>query len=111
MQVSRLPTARWTSAAATDESTPPDSPQITRPAGRVICGLSGGVDSSVAAALVHRAVGSRLTCIFVDHGLLRLHERDQVEQTFRRNLGLDLRVVDASGRFLAKLAGVTDPEQ
>ena len=81
------------------------------PAGRVICGLSGGVDSSVAAALVHRAVGSRLTCIFVDHGLLRLHERDQVEQTFRRNLGLDLRVVDASGRFLAQLAGVTDPER
>jgi GMP synthase (glutamine-hydrolysing) len=77
---------------------------------RVICGLSGGVDSSVAAALVHKAVGDQLTCIFVDHGLLRLHERDQVEQTFRRNLGIDLVVVDASERFLAKLAGVTDPE-
>lgn len=84
--------------------------ELVGPTTRVICGLSGGVDSSVAAALVHRAVGDRLTCIFVDHGLLRLNEREQVEQTFRRNLGIDLRTVDASKAFLSDLAGVTDPE-
>ncbi|HXT18804.1 MAG TPA: glutamine-hydrolyzing GMP synthase [Gemmatimonadaceae bacterium] len=78
---------------------------------RVICGLSGGVDSSVAAALVHRAIGHQLTCVFVDTGLLRLHERQQVEQTMHANLGIKLVTVDASTRFLDALAGVEDPEE
>jgi GMP synthase (glutamine-hydrolysing) len=78
---------------------------------RAICGLSGGVDSAVAAALVYRAIGKRLTCIFVDHGLLRAGERVQVERTFQNELGADLRVVDAASRFLGKLAGVDDPEE
>ncbi|MGH7607032.1 MAG: glutamine-hydrolyzing GMP synthase [Gemmatimonadales bacterium] len=84
---------------------------LVGPAGRAICGLSGGVDSAVAAALVHRAIGDRLTCIFVDHGLLRLGERAQVERTFRAHLGIDLRVIDATRRFLKALAGVADPEE
>ena len=78
---------------------------------RAICGLSGGVDSAVAAALVYRAIGERLTCIFVDNGLLRRGERSQVERTFRAELGADLRVVDASTLFLDQLAGVDDPEE
>ena len=77
---------------------------------RIICGLSGGVDSSVAAALVHRAVGDRLTCVFVDHGLLRAGEAEQVEDTFHRHLKIDLVHVKAADRFLDRLAGVTDPE-
>src|SRR6185437_5026040 len=78
---------------------------------RVICGLSGGVDSSVAATLVHRAIGDQLTCVFVDTGLLRLHEREQVERTFRAHLGIELVTVDASDRFLAALDGIADPEE
>ena len=78
--------------------------------GRVVCALSGGVDSSVAAALVHRAVGDALTCVFVDHGLLRSGEAEQVEDAFRRHLHVDLVHVKAADRFLEKLAGVTDPE-
>ncbi|MEO8945475.1 MAG: glutamine-hydrolyzing GMP synthase [Gemmatimonadaceae bacterium] len=77
----------------------------------VICGLSGGVDSSVAAALVHRAVGDQLTCIFVDTGLLRLHEREQVERTFRAHMGVNLVTVDASAEFLSALVGIEDPER
>ena len=78
--------------------------------GRVVCGLSGGVDSAVAATLVHRAIGDRLTCIFVDNGLLRAREAEEVVETFERNLHMNLRHVDASGRFLAALAEVTNPE-
>ena len=77
----------------------------------VVCGLSGGVDSSVAASLVHKAIGSQLVCIFVDNGLLRKNEREEVQSTFRDHFHLDLRVVDWSERFLEGLAGVTDPQQ
>jgi GMP synthase (glutamine-hydrolysing) len=77
---------------------------------RAICGLSGGVDSAVAAALVHRAIGDRLTCVFVDHGLLRKGEAEQVERDYVAATGVSLRVVDAEKRFLEALAGVTDPE-
>ncbi len=76
-----------------------------------ICGLSGGVDSSVAATLVHRALGDRLTCIFVDNGLLRKDEREGVERTFRKHMGLELIVADAQQEFLDALAGVSDPER
>ena len=76
----------------------------------VLLGLSGGVDSSVAAALIHRAIGDRLGCVFVDHGLLRLNEAEQVMDTFARHLGVRVLHVDASADFMAKLAGVSDPE-
>ncbi len=79
--------------------------------GRVVCGLSGGVDSSVAALLVNKAVADKLTCIFVDHGLLRKGEAEQVEKTFRENFKVNLISVKAQDRFLAKLKGITDPEQ
>ena len=78
---------------------------------RVICALSGGVDSSVAAALTHRAIGDQLTCIFVDNGLLRSGEKEQVKQTFAQQLHLNVRLIDASDVFLAKLKGVIDPER
>ncbi|MDO5847878.1 MAG: glutamine-hydrolyzing GMP synthase [Methanocorpusculum sp.] len=78
---------------------------------KVLCALSGGVDSSVAAVLVHRAVGKQLTCIFVDHGLLRKNEGDEVEEVFRNQFDINLVRVNAEDRFLSKLAGVTDPER
>ena len=87
--------------------------KIRREVGKeeVLLGLSGGVDSAVAAALIHRAIGAQLTCVFVDTGLLRLNEAQEVMQTFSRNLGVKVDLVDASQRFLAALAGVADPEQ
>jgi len=86
--------------------------KIRRKVGKeeVLLGLSGGVDSAVAAALIHRAIGAQLTCVFVDTGLLRLNERAQVMETFSRHLGVKVDLVDASERFLAALAGVADPE-
>jgi GMP synthase (glutamine-hydrolysing) len=81
------------------------------PDGRAICGLSGGVDSAVAAAIVQRAIGDRLTCVFVDHGLLRKGEAEQVERDFVAATGVKLRVVDSAERFLKALDGVTDPEE
>ncbi|MGI9590271.1 MAG: glutamine-hydrolyzing GMP synthase [Myxococcota bacterium] len=99
----------WTMEAFVDEACERVVEQVGD--GQVICGLSGGVDSSVAAALVHRAVGDRLTCIFVDNGLLREGEREDVEKTFRRHLEIPLVVVRAEDRFLDRLAGVDDPEE
>ena len=99
----------WTMANFVDEAVATVKQQA--PAGRMICGLSGGVDSSVAASLVHKAVGDRLTCIFVDNGLLRAREAVQVETLFRGAFKMNLVVVDAAERFLSKLAGVDDPEK
>ena len=79
--------------------------------GHVLCGLSGGVDSSVVAMLVHKAIGDRLTCVFIDNGMLRTGEREEVEHTFRNNFHINLDVVDAADRFLNKLKGVSDPEK
>jgi GMP synthase (glutamine-hydrolysing) len=99
----------WTVSSVVDEQVARIRAQVGT--GRAICGLSGGVDSAVAAALVQRAIGSQLTCVFVDHGLLRQGEAEQVEKDFVAATGVDLTVVDAAGVFLAALAGVTDPEQ
>ena len=79
--------------------------------GKAICALSGGVDSSVSAVLVHKAIGDNLTCIFVDHGLLRKSEKEEVIRVFRDEFKMNLIVVDAEERFLARLKGVTDPEE
>ena len=98
----------WTMASVVDEQVAAHPAQVGD--GRAICGLSGGVDSSVAAALVHRAVGHQLTCIYVDTGLMRKGESEQVVETFRRNMGIELIHVDAGDRFFARLAGITEPE-
>jgi GMP synthase (glutamine-hydrolysing) len=99
----------WTMVNIIDETVALVREQVG--ADRVICGLSGGVDSSVVAALLHRAIGDQLTCVFVDHGMLRLDEAEQVVRTFRDQFHIDLIHVDAEDRYLDLLAGVTDPER
>ena len=101
--------AAWTPAAVIEEQVERIRAQVGSE--RVICGLSGGVDSAVAALLVHKAVGDRLTCVFVDHGLLRENEAEQVVETFGGHFHVPLVHVDARERFLTRLAGVTEPEE
>jgi GMP synthase (glutamine-hydrolysing) len=99
----------WTHTNIIESATEQTRAQVG--SGRVLCALSGGVDSAVAAALVHRAVGDQLTCVFVDTGLMRSGEADQVEETFRRQFQVDLIHVKAADRFFSVLAGLTDPEK
>ena len=101
-------TGQWTMTSIIDTAVE----QIRAQVGdrRALCGLSGGVDSAVAAAVVHRAIGDQLTCVFVDTGLMRLHEGEQVVETFERNFGVELIHVEAGDRFFAALAGITEPE-
>ena len=100
---------QWTPGRIIEDAVERIRSQVGRD--RVILGLSGGVDSSVAAALIHRAIGDQLTCVFVDNGLLRLAEGDQVMATFAENLGVKVIRVDAEQRFLSALAGESDPEK
>lgn len=102
-----LPT--WTKVSIIEEAVKYVREEVGE--GRAICALSGGVDSSVAALLVHRAIGDRLTCVFVDHGLLRSGEAGQVVETFKKNFHINLVHVNASKRFLSRLKGVIDPEE
>ncbi|HIF95383.1 MAG: glutamine-hydrolyzing GMP synthase [Myxococcales bacterium] len=99
----------WTMASFADDAIATIKNQVGE--GRAVCGLSGGVDSSVAATLVHRAIGDQLTCIFVDHGMMRKNERHEVEALFREALGVQLISIDASDRFLNALDGVSEPEK
>jgi GMP synthase (glutamine-hydrolysing) len=101
--------ATWTMSSVIDDSIAAVRAQVGGE--RAICGLSGGVDSSVAAALVHRAIGPQLTCVYVDTGLMRKGESEQVVETFRRHLGIELIHVDAGDRFFERLEGVLDPEE
>ena len=98
----------WTMASIIDEQVAAVRAQVG--GGKVICALSGGVDSAVAAALVHRAIGHQLVCIYVDTGLMRLNESDQIVETFKRNMGIELIHVSAGPRYFEKLAGVVEPE-
>jgi len=99
----------WTMAAYRDEAIEKIRAQVGK--GRVICGLSGGVDSSVAAVLIHEAIGDQLTCVYVDHGLMRMNESEEVVGLFRDHYNIPLVPVDASDLFLGQLAGVSDPER
>ena len=99
----------WTMASIVDTQIAAVRDQVGD--GRAICGLSGGVDSAVAAALVHRAIGHQLTCVFVDTGLMRKGEADEVVETFRRHMGIELIHVEAGERFFERLRGITDPEE
>src|SRR5690606_13896003 len=101
--------ALWTAGNIVDDAIETVREQVRDE--HVILGLSGGVDSSVVAALLHRAIGEQLTCVFVDNGLLRLNEGDQVMNMFAKNMGIKVIRVDAEQEFLRKLAGVSDPEQ
>src|SRR5690606_13841519 len=98
----------WTMAAFKDEAIARIRAQVGD--GKVICGLSGGVDSSVAAVLIHEAIGDRLTCVYVDHGLMRKGESEQVVSLFRDHYNIPLIHADESARFLGALEGVSDPE-
>ena len=102
--------ATWSMAAYREQAVAAIREQVG-PEGRVICGLSGGVDSSVAAILIHEAIGERLTCVFVDTGLLRKGEADEVVNLFGRHYNIPLIHADASEMFLSRLEGVSDPEQ
>ncbi|GIL27574.1 glutamine-hydrolyzing GMP synthase [Actinocatenispora comari] len=102
-------TPNWTTGSVIDDQVAAIRAQVGDAA--VLCALSGGVDSAVAAALVHKAVGDQLTCVFVDHGLLRAGEAEQVERDYVAATGIKLKVVDAAETFLSQLAGVTEPEQ